>query len=186
MIGLWLFSKKCTENKQKRWFLCYEKENVFTKGKARMRFAQNAASPKKHACALRKKRLHPKRKKEIWKQFSLLIFIYFWSHLYQEQPWFEMGSCLKPNKQIRLCISMLVKSLIHIVPKKFESFNTLSFKQLSLHYLNLSHSVEFADLVNQVVEYHPLSHIVQAFLHNQHVIEDESEKVSEIKIVKRF
>jgi hypothetical protein len=34
------FQQKCTKNKQKRCFLCYEKENVFTKGKARMRFAQ--------------------------------------------------------------------------------------------------------------------------------------------------
>jgi hypothetical protein len=33
---------------------------VVTKGKARMRFAQIAASPKKHACALRRLRLHPK------------------------------------------------------------------------------------------------------------------------------
>ena len=40
------FQQKFTENKQKKVFLCYEKENVFTKGKARMRFAQNAASPK--------------------------------------------------------------------------------------------------------------------------------------------
>jgi hypothetical protein len=44
VIGLWLFSKKCTENKQKSVFLCYEKENMLTKGKV-----QNAASPKKMA-----------------------------------------------------------------------------------------------------------------------------------------
>ncbi len=47
VIDLCLFNKKCTENKQKKWFLCYKTKNVFTKGKARMRFAQIAASPKK-------------------------------------------------------------------------------------------------------------------------------------------
>jgi len=52
--------------------------------------------------------------------------------------------------------------------------------QLSLYYLDLSRSMELADLVNQVIEDHPLSHIVEAFLHNQHVIEYESEKVSKI------
>ncbi len=44
------FQQKCTENKQKKCFLCYEKENVFTKGKARMRFAQRM-------------RLHPMKRK---------------------------------------------------------------------------------------------------------------------------
>jgi hypothetical protein len=43
--------------------------------------------------------------------------------------------------------------------------------------LDLSSPVKLADPVHQVVEDHPLGHVVQTFLNDQHVVKNKSEKV---------